>query len=216
MVAADGSRSKQSGACHSVLHELVVGFGWLLGFLFDSWLSCFLQPSHHAVVGNSCCGKSLSVLQLPVCSSRCVRRLKLVPLATTTLESINGLLASLLCLRIPSESLQRKITFGPCVSRPRVVMLLASQACHVDARSTAVQPDNPYGASATEPYSRLQAAVSTLSAGPVAPSDKIGYSNATLIMMSCMKDGTLLQASVVVVCVVGVWCGCLFERARTM
>jgi hypothetical protein len=126
---------------------------------------------------------------------------------TINLELTSGVLVLRPCSLQLLVWRQARITTGPCVSRPRVVMLQAAQACHVDARSTAVQPDNPYGASATEPYSRLQAAVSTLSAGPVAPSDKIGYSNATLIMMSCMKDGTLLQASVVVVCVVGcvVW-----------
>ena len=44
-----------------------------------------------------------------------------------------------------------------------------------------------------EPYNRLQAAVSTLSKGPVAPSDKVGASNAGLIMKSCAMDGKLLQ-----------------------
>eukprot|EP00047_Mylnosiga_fluctuans_P005404 m.240269 g.240269 ORF g.240269 m.240269 type:complete len:744 (+) comp13641_c0_seq1:87-2318(+) len=44
-----------------------------------------------------------------------------------------------------------------------------------------------------EPYNRLQAAVSSLSTGPVAPADKIGLSNAALIKMACMSDGTLLQ-----------------------
>lgn len=58
-----------------------------------------------------------------------------------------------------------------------------------------VQPGNPYKGNVTEPFTRLQAAISTISAGPVAPSDKIGYSDAALIMMSCMKDGRLLQPS---------------------
>lgn len=44
-----------------------------------------------------------------------------------------------------------------------------------------------------EPYNRLQSIVSTLSKGPVAPSDKIGESDASLIMKSCTKDGRLLQ-----------------------
>lgn len=57
--------------------------------------------------------------------------------------------------------------------------------------STSVQPGNPFNK--TEPYPRIQAAVSTLSAGPVAPSDMIGGSNPQLIMQSCMSDGTLLQ-----------------------
>jgi hypothetical protein len=44
-----------------------------------------------------------------------------------------------------------------------------------------------------EHYNRLQSAVSTLSKGPVAVSDKIGQSDSKLIMRSCAKDGTLLQ-----------------------
>merc|ERR1719397_23203 len=44
-----------------------------------------------------------------------------------------------------------------------------------------------------EPYNRLQAAVSTFSTGPVAPSDKIGGSDAPLIMRSCTAGGKLLQ-----------------------
>ena len=44
-----------------------------------------------------------------------------------------------------------------------------------------------------EPYSRLQAAVSTLTRGPVAPSDQNGQSDVPLIMRSCAKDGRLLQ-----------------------
>jgi len=59
--------------------------------------------------------------------------------------------------------------------------------------STSVQPGNPYKDNPTEPYNRLQSAVSTLSAGPVAPSDKIGYSDAALILKACMADGTLLS-----------------------
>jgi hypothetical protein len=55
------------------------------------------------------------------------------------------------------------------------------------------QPGNPYLDNPSEPYNRLQAAVSTISAGPVAPSDMIGASNVPLIMMSCRKDGRLLQ-----------------------
>lgn len=57
--------------------------------------------------------------------------------------------------------------------------------------SETIQPENPYGK--TEPYPRLQSVASTLSAGPVAPSDAIGYSNPDLINMACMTDGTLLQ-----------------------
>lgn len=59
--------------------------------------------------------------------------------------------------------------------------------------STQYQPGNPYGSIRNEPYNRLQAAVSTFSTGPVAPSDAIGLSDAALILRSCMADGTLLQ-----------------------
>ena len=59
--------------------------------------------------------------------------------------------------------------------------------------STEYQAGNPYGASRFEPYSRLQAAVSTLSTGPVAPSDGLGFSDPALILRSCMSDGALLQ-----------------------
>jgi hypothetical protein len=61
--------------------------------------------------------------------------------------------------------------------------------------STAVQPGHPYpeGGNRTEPYSALNAAVATLSRGPVSPADGIGYFNATLIMRACMADGRLLQ-----------------------
>ena len=53
--------------------------------------------------------------------------------------------------------------------------------------STSVQPGNPYGDGSTEPTPRLQAAVLTLSRGPVAVADGIGYSDADLIMKSCRK-----------------------------
>lgn len=53
--------------------------------------------------------------------------------------------------------------------------------------STTNQPGNPYGDERHEPYPRLQAAVTTLSAGPIAIGDAIEYSDATLIMKSCRK-----------------------------
>ena len=46
---------------------------------------------------------------------------------------------------------------------------------------------------AFEPYNRLQAAASTLSAGPVAPSDPVGASDVELILKSCAADGKLLR-----------------------
>jgi len=57
--------------------------------------------------------------------------------------------------------------------------------------STTVQPGNKYGK--TEPYPELHAVVSALSAGPIAPGDKIGYSNSKLIMKTCTADGLLLK-----------------------
>lgn len=44
-----------------------------------------------------------------------------------------------------------------------------------------------------EPYMRIQSAVITLSHGPIAISDEIGKSDVSLVMRSCMADGTLLQ-----------------------
>merc|ERR1712039_543847 len=60
--------------------------------------------------------------------------------------------------------------------------------------STAVQNGTHYGKTTKEPHSRLQAAVSTLTNGPVAPSDKIGGSDAALIMRCCDSGGRLLSA----------------------
>ena len=59
--------------------------------------------------------------------------------------------------------------------------------------STEQQPGNPYGQWGYEPHSRLQSAVLAFSAGPVAPSDKIGASDVALIMKACAADGTLLS-----------------------
>ena len=59
--------------------------------------------------------------------------------------------------------------------------------------STPLQPGSKYGPGTSEPYSRLQAAVITLTKGPVAPSDAVGMSDRRLIMRSSTSDGTLLQ-----------------------
>ncbi len=56
--------------------------------------------------------------------------------------------------------------------------------------STGYQPGNPYGEERFEPYPRLESAVATLSAGPVAIADGISYSDAALIMKSCAKVTT--------------------------
>ena len=62
--------------------------------------------------------------------------------------------------------------------------------------STDVQTGSSYDDFATikEPYNRLHSAVSSLSKGPVAPSDKIGCSDVALILRSCMANGRLLAA----------------------
>ena len=53
-------------------------------------------------------------------------------------------------------------------------------------------PKSPKYGTVQERYNRLQSAVSTLSTGPVAPSDKIGYSDVALIMKSTTAGGKLL------------------------
>ena len=44
----------------------------------------------------------------------------------------------------------------------------------------------------TERFNRLHAVVSTLSTGPVAPSDEIGFTDVPLVMKSCSTSGSLL------------------------
>lgn len=61
--------------------------------------------------------------------------------------------------------------------------------------STHRQAKNPYGENRFEPNPSLQALVTTLSTGPVAIGDGIGYSDAKLIMRSCTKDGLILNPS---------------------
>ena len=61
--------------------------------------------------------------------------------------------------------------------------------------TTSVQPGNPYGDHVTEPTPRLQSAIATLSAGPVAVGDGVNYTNRSLLMRSCRADGRLLQPS---------------------
>ena len=60
--------------------------------------------------------------------------------------------------------------------------------------STNVQPGGSVGNS-PELSPALQGAISTLSAGPVAPGDGIGFSDASLILRSCTTGGRLLQPS---------------------
>ena len=46
-----------------------------------------------------------------------------------------------------------------------------------------------------EPYNEMQSVISSYTTAMVAPSDGIGYSNASLIKMACRSDGFLLQPS---------------------
>lgn len=46
-----------------------------------------------------------------------------------------------------------------------------------------------------EPYNEMQSAISSYTTAQVAPSDGVGFSNASLIKMACRSDGRLLQPS---------------------
>ena len=59
--------------------------------------------------------------------------------------------------------------------------------------TTEVQPNSPYGDRPTEPNWQLQALTIALSTGPNGPSDKIGCTNATLVMSTLRGDGHNLQ-----------------------
>eukprot|EP00730_Choanoeca_flexa_P001442 TRINITY_DN10639_c0_g1_i1.p1 TRINITY_DN10639_c0_g1~~TRINITY_DN10639_c0_g1_i1.p1 ORF type:complete len:746 (+),score=195.33 TRINITY_DN10639_c0_g1_i1:3-2240(+) len=59
--------------------------------------------------------------------------------------------------------------------------------------STPIQPGTHYGNDTAEHRGRLQAAMSILTTGPVAPSDMVGGSNPALIATMVTKDGLLLQ-----------------------
>ena len=50
---------------------------------------------------------------------------------------------------------------------------------------------NKWGDDTNEPFNRLQAAVLSLSKGPVCPADAVGKSDSALIMRAAMVDGTL-------------------------
>jgi hypothetical protein len=57
-------------------------------------------------------------------------------------------------------------------------------------------PFHPGTLNAThEPYNEMQSAISSYTTAQVAPSDGIGFSNASLIKMACRSDGRLLQPS---------------------
>ena len=59
--------------------------------------------------------------------------------------------------------------------------------------STPIQAKTRYGNKTSEPHGRLQSAVLSFSNGPVAPSDMVGGSNRSIILMACDSGGTLLS-----------------------
>lgn len=61
--------------------------------------------------------------------------------------------------------------------------------------TTSIQPGNPYGTERYGAYPRLEAVVTTLSAGPYAVADGIGFVDVDLVVRSVMADGMLLQPS---------------------
>ena len=77
------------------------------------------------------------------------------------------------------------------------IFVVSVKTCAVQLRPT---KDNYFstdkqgtGQKGTEHFNRLQALVSTLSTGPVFPSDAIGASDAALILRSCDAAGRLLR-----------------------
>jgi hypothetical protein len=62
-----------------------------------------------------------------------------------------------------------------------------------DYWTTEVQTGSPYSDNPTEPNWQLQALVVGLSTGPNGPSDKIGATNASLVMSTVRGDGLTLQ-----------------------
>ncbi|XP_050419530.2 uncharacterized protein LOC126832705 [Patella vulgata] len=69
-----------------------------------------------------------------------------------------------------------------------------------DFWSMEVQPGNGYSkylhtSDLTEPHTAIHGAISTLSTGPVGPSDQVGNSNVSLIMRCCNTEGLILKPS---------------------
>lgn len=61
--------------------------------------------------------------------------------------------------------------------------------------SSVAEPGSIYNDSSRETKPNLEAAISSLSAGPVGPGDKIGLMDRGLIMRACDEDGRLLKPS---------------------
>ena len=61
--------------------------------------------------------------------------------------------------------------------------------------TTGCQPawDNAYGNATCETHSEGLIAIATLGAGPVGIGDRVGFTNASLVNMTCRADGVLLQ-----------------------
>ena len=59
--------------------------------------------------------------------------------------------------------------------------------------STSLQPDAPYQPTPEEVLPERGILVATLSTGPVAPGDRINYTNVQRVMRCCRKDGLILK-----------------------
>jgi hypothetical protein len=64
-----------------------------------------------------------------------------------------------------------------------------------DTWTVATQPGNPYGPGAQERFVEVSLLISALSTGGVGISDGLGLGNASLVLLACGADGTLLQPS---------------------
>lgn len=61
--------------------------------------------------------------------------------------------------------------------------------------SAGLEPGSPFGNTAAEDGPALQLAVSTLSMGPVGPSDRLSFEDTALIMRTCDTNGRILKPS---------------------
>ncbi|CAH1786227.1 unnamed protein product [Owenia fusiformis] len=59
--------------------------------------------------------------------------------------------------------------------------------------TTSVEPGDPYGGKSVIASVALECLIATLSMGPVGNSDKIGYTNRSLLMRCCNEDGLILK-----------------------
>lgn len=106
---------------------------------------------------------------------------------------------ALMSLEIPSVTTARASTDYKAGSEKNQ-WILGMPSLFLDSLELRPTKDNFFstdhqgnGKKGTEKYNRLHALISTLTNGPVFPSDAINCSDTTLILRSCMSDGTLLR-----------------------